>query len=316
MARSANNLNAVFTDTANAIREKTGSNESIAPRDFADEIAGITGGGGGVTPTGTYVLKKYSVSGDTNSVFQADISQYAKLAVNFPVWGTNGLILDITSWIDLGLSDAEVSEMYSYDTFYRYGDYSINNQARGVSFQHHAITGVIIPSFGKRTQSNPPYKWDAIRQTTERRELFGNYIYQGLITRLNYGPRIFIISTSDINEYDTTGSSLEPIDYVSLTNLLQLTSPMYGDSFACSCLFGNQGYPFETPNNAVIIFMGTRETWNYVFASVQEYQTYLGMSLIDGNLNVSINFVILCLDGIIPYDALPYDDSGSGGSGS
>ena len=46
MARSANNLTAVFTDTANAIREKTGDSALIIPRDFADAIANISGGGG------------------------------------------------------------------------------------------------------------------------------------------------------------------------------------------------------------------------------------------------------------------------------
>ena len=39
MARSENNLTAVFTDTANAIREKTGDSALIIPRDFADAIA-------------------------------------------------------------------------------------------------------------------------------------------------------------------------------------------------------------------------------------------------------------------------------------
>ena len=41
MAKSDNNLTAVFTDTANAIRSKTGGSSQISPRDFADEIATI-----------------------------------------------------------------------------------------------------------------------------------------------------------------------------------------------------------------------------------------------------------------------------------
>lgn len=49
MARSENNLNAVFTDTANAIRAKTDTTATICPRDFADKINAIeTGGGGGM----------------------------------------------------------------------------------------------------------------------------------------------------------------------------------------------------------------------------------------------------------------------------
>jgi hypothetical protein len=39
-------LNEVMKDTADAIREKTGKSELIAPVDFAEEIKGITAGGG------------------------------------------------------------------------------------------------------------------------------------------------------------------------------------------------------------------------------------------------------------------------------
>ena len=40
-------LNEVMKDTADAIREKTGKSELIAPVDFASEIKGITAGGSG-----------------------------------------------------------------------------------------------------------------------------------------------------------------------------------------------------------------------------------------------------------------------------
>lgn len=40
-------LNEVMKDTADAIREKTGKSELIAPVNFAEEIKGITAGGGG-----------------------------------------------------------------------------------------------------------------------------------------------------------------------------------------------------------------------------------------------------------------------------
>ena len=46
MARSEDNLTAVFTDIANAIRVKKGSAETICPRDFADEITNLPAGGG------------------------------------------------------------------------------------------------------------------------------------------------------------------------------------------------------------------------------------------------------------------------------
>ena len=46
MARSNRNLQAIFQDTANAIRGKTGGSSSINPRDFADEIDSIPQDGG------------------------------------------------------------------------------------------------------------------------------------------------------------------------------------------------------------------------------------------------------------------------------
>ena len=48
MARSEKNLTAVFTDTASAIRAKTGTTETICPLDFADKINAIETGGTGV----------------------------------------------------------------------------------------------------------------------------------------------------------------------------------------------------------------------------------------------------------------------------
>lgn len=59
MARSEKNLTAVFTDTANAIRSKTGTTETICPLDFADKINAIQTGGGG---TGG-VMKAYFEAG-------------------------------------------------------------------------------------------------------------------------------------------------------------------------------------------------------------------------------------------------------------
>ena len=46
MARSEKNLTAVFTDTASAIRAKTGTTEAICPLDFADKINAIQASGG------------------------------------------------------------------------------------------------------------------------------------------------------------------------------------------------------------------------------------------------------------------------------
>lgn len=47
-------LNEVMKDTADAIREKTGKSELIAPVDFASEIKGITAGGGSAEGGSTF----------------------------------------------------------------------------------------------------------------------------------------------------------------------------------------------------------------------------------------------------------------------
>ena len=59
MARSEKNLTAVFTDTASAIRAKTGTTEAICPLDFADKINSIQTGGTG----GGGVMKAYFEAG-------------------------------------------------------------------------------------------------------------------------------------------------------------------------------------------------------------------------------------------------------------
>lgn len=61
MPKSDNNLKSVLQDTANAIRGKTGSSAPITPRDFADEIEGITAGGDQLND-----LLNYRLSGVVN----------------------------------------------------------------------------------------------------------------------------------------------------------------------------------------------------------------------------------------------------------
>lgn len=70
MARSENNLRAVLQDTADAIRGKTGSQEAICPRDFADEIEAISTG---ITPEGTYYASENG---------EYDITEYAYVDVD------------------------------------------------------------------------------------------------------------------------------------------------------------------------------------------------------------------------------------------
>lgn len=91
MAKSAKTLKAVFTDTADAIREKEGSTAKISPLDFADHIKSITTG---IEPTGTKNITEngtYDVTNYANAVVDVAGSGGDQPKLNAPTisW-TNG----------------------------------------------------------------------------------------------------------------------------------------------------------------------------------------------------------------------------------
>lgn len=105
---SEKNLNAIFTDTANAIRGKTGTSAKIKPYEFADKIASIEigvdapAGTYSITTNGTYDVAKYaevSVRVPDNSITGVAYSAaYSKLSVIDTFAGT---IIDTTQKADL-----------------------------------------------------------------------------------------------------------------------------------------------------------------------------------------------------------------------
>ena len=101
MARSANNLNAVLQDTANAIKAKKSSSTKICPRDFADEIAGISTG---ITPTGTINIT-------SNNTY--DVTNYASANVNV---GSN--IKPVCN----NFSSSDIADLNSHKNNYIYQD--------------------------------------------------------------------------------------------------------------------------------------------------------------------------------------------------
>lgn len=83
-------LNEVMQETADAIREKTGKSEPIAPIDFATEIKGITAGGGSTikyldvsgledktTITAYCLLVKTNAMGNTAILSSGVVAQFA-----------------------------------------------------------------------------------------------------------------------------------------------------------------------------------------------------------------------------------------------
>ena len=108
---SEKNLNAVFTDIANAIRGKKGTTEQIKPINMAEEIANLPSGGGetvelSVTQNGTYVPDE----GTT----------YSKVSVNVPqtvASGTVKALLDATKscyYLLSGYNGTSVDDLISY----------------------------------------------------------------------------------------------------------------------------------------------------------------------------------------------------------
>jgi hypothetical protein len=74
-------LNEVMKDTADAIREKTGKSELIAPVDFASEIKGITAGGGDAPSGGESNIEYLDVSGlgETNESLRNGLVMFADI---------------------------------------------------------------------------------------------------------------------------------------------------------------------------------------------------------------------------------------------
>ena len=89
MANTHSTLTELFTDTANAIRSKTGSSAPIKADDFPSAISSISVGvEGGIIPTGTKDIV-------ANGVF--DISTYEKVNVAVPVGITPSGSISITN---------------------------------------------------------------------------------------------------------------------------------------------------------------------------------------------------------------------------
>jgi hypothetical protein len=72
-------LNETVAKIAEAIREKTGKSELIAPVDFAEEIKGITAGGGDA-PSGDWEYYDCSSSAENMSLYAAYLSAIVKKA--------------------------------------------------------------------------------------------------------------------------------------------------------------------------------------------------------------------------------------------
>lgn len=91
-------LNGIMADIASAIREKTGKEDKIAPVNFAEEIRGITAGGGGESE---FFMKYYDID-----------AMYSSL----------GATIDKASFIDDIKSEAEAF------VFLLAGIYTANNK--------------------------------------------------------------------------------------------------------------------------------------------------------------------------------------------
>ena len=122
MAKSDNNLTAVFTDIANAIRNKTGNTATMTPRDFADGVMAIETSSGGGTGIDT------SDATATSNDILLDKTAYAngeKIVGTIPTYNNeheNGYVQTINSLKKL--LDTTKSAMY---LFYNYTGTSVDD---------------------------------------------------------------------------------------------------------------------------------------------------------------------------------------------
>lgn len=129
----ANALASLFGDIANAIREKTGETETMAPSEFPDKISGIETGGGGLLPAGVYYeadgirppnkyrQTRFFFNGDTYVLHSSTAGSTGNKVIVKYVDGSWTEVLPVTS---LGTNMSSVIEydgkMYIYGNDYKY----------------------------------------------------------------------------------------------------------------------------------------------------------------------------------------------------
>ncbi|MCQ2077029.1 MAG: hypothetical protein MJZ20_08430 [Bacteroidaceae bacterium] len=104
-------LTELFTDIADAIREKTGETATIKADDFPAAIADIETGGGGITPTGTITITENGTH---------DVTQYASALVNV-AGGGGGLPEGITAIKAGSFTVDELKQISNYDVVHNLG---------------------------------------------------------------------------------------------------------------------------------------------------------------------------------------------------
>lgn len=136
-------LNEVMKDTADAIREKTGKSELIAPVDFASEIKGITAGGGDAPSEGGETL--YFATKDERGM--GPVSE-ASIYCGFAVKKADNTIYPLG--VFLADNDLSPETLFSIKAVaLALGDYTYENldlsnpdTLRGVMFQLNGIEGM------------------------------------------------------------------------------------------------------------------------------------------------------------------------------
>lgn len=103
-------LNETVAAIADAIREKTGKSELIKPVDFAEEIRGISAGGGGDAPSGGNEWKYYDVRNTTlpDEQWILLMTMISTLvAVSYDVEGRTGIISGAGIFAMYGIEEAK-----------------------------------------------------------------------------------------------------------------------------------------------------------------------------------------------------------------
>lgn len=199
---SEKNLNAVFTDIANAIRGKKGTTEQFQPINMAEEIVNLPSGGG----------KTIELSVTKNGIYVPDEgTTYSKVSVSVPQTAESGTLK--------ALFDATKS---CYYTFYKY---ELSNIDRIISYSDTSNVTNMRSMFNNATTliSIPPFDTSKV---TNMSEMF--YYCQQLVTI----PRLdtsnvtnmsmmfyYCMQLSDIPQLDTSKVTSMSSMFYRCTNL-------------------------------------------------------------------------------------------------
>ena len=233
---SEKNLNAVFTDIANAIRGKKGTTDQIKPINMADEIANLPSGGGetvelSVTQNGTYVPDE----GTT----------YSKVSVNVPqsvASGTVKTLFDATKKCSNLFSGYKGT---SIDGLISYSDTSNVTDMNHMFYSCSSLT--TIPLFDTSSVTNMSDMFSGCKALTTIPQLDTSSV-TSMSYMFNYCSKLTTVPQLDTSKVTNMSSMFKSCSSLTTIPLLVTSSVTYMSSMFEGCSKINALPLFDTSN--------------------------------------------------------------------